>query len=599
METLLSKDGNLDDKGNLVTDLTLPESEIYYGRLMVESAVRDDRGKYIAGSSSAAYASRDRFVGLLCDSWIFKAGESASVDVIVVDNEGNSVNRESVKIRVEREEATAAKVKGAGNAYLTQMNTEWVLKKSKKIKSGKDAIPFEFVPKQSGRYRIISTVKDTKGREHSTEITRWVTGRSLVLWDDDNKNGLDIIPEKTDFKVGETAKYLVKNPFPGAKALVTVERYGVLKQWVQTLETGTPVIEIEIEKDFIPGFYLSVVVVSPRVDVPPGDGSVDLGKPAFRMGYVEGKVSDPYKKIVTEVKSDKDVYKPGEKAKVKLHASLKDNVKKEPVEFAVAVLDESVLDLLSRGTDYFDPYKGFYQLETLDMRNYSLLMQLVGRQKFEKKGADPAGDGGGGIGLRTVFKFLSYWNPSIKADANGDAEIEFELPDNLTGWRVLAMAVTPGEKMGLGQGSFKVNRPTEIRPVMPNQITQGDIFDAGFSIMNRTDAERDLTITITAEGAVETETGDSKQKLIKTVKIKPYKRVTLLMPVKSKGSGVIHFTARGGDSTDRDGTIYDLTVNKMVSLETSATYGTTDEKNDIRILENSKRYKNGCGQCFC
>jgi hypothetical protein len=26
------------------------------------------------------------------------------------------------------------------------------------------------------------------------------------------------------------------------------------------------------------------------------------------------------------------------------------------------------------------------------------------------------------------------------------------------------MAVTPGDRMGLGEGHFKVNRPTEIRP---------------------------------------------------------------------------------------------------------------------------------------
>ena len=36
------------------------------------------------------------------------------------------------------------------------------------------------------------------------------------------------------------------------------------------------------------------------------------------------------------------------------------------------------------------------------------------------------------------------------------------------------MAVTPGDRMGLGEGHFKVNRPTEIRPVMPNQVIEGD-----------------------------------------------------------------------------------------------------------------------------
>ena len=61
--------------------------------------------------------------------------------------------------------------------------------------------------------------------------------------------------------------------------------------------------------------------------------------------------------------------------------------------------------------------------------------------------------------------------------------------------------------MGLGDGNFKVNRPTELRPVMPNQVTEGDSFEAGFSIMNRTDRKRQLTVTLSAEGMIETAAG--------------------------------------------------------------------------------------------
>ena len=53
----------VDDRGDLTTRFTLPESKILYGRLVVESAVRDDRGKYIAGRATADYAGRDRYVG--------------------------------------------------------------------------------------------------------------------------------------------------------------------------------------------------------------------------------------------------------------------------------------------------------------------------------------------------------------------------------------------------------------------------------------------------------------------------------------------------------------------------------------------------------
>jgi uncharacterized protein YfaS (alpha-2-macroglobulin family) len=598
VQTLFQKDGSVDDKGNLVTSFSLPESGIYYGRLEVESAVRDDRGKYISGRTFADYASRDRFVGLRSDSWIFREDNPATIDVIVVDSRGKPVKGVPISIRVEHRETTAARVKGAGNAYLTQLNTQWVEKENQVIESGAEAVEFHFTPRKSGVYRITALIKDSKGREHSTQLSQWVVGKGIVLWADDNKNGLDIVPEKKEHRVGETARYLVKNPFLGAKALITIERYGILKHWVQTLETATPVIEFKIEKDYIPGYYLSVVVMSPRVERPPGDNGVDLGKPAFRMGYVQGSVSDPYKQISVEVKPEKESYKPGDKVKVNLRASYQDNAPGQPVEFAVAVLDEAVLDLLSGGRNYFDPYKGFYKIDRLDMLNYSLLMQLVGRQKFEKKGADPAGDGGSDLGLRSVFKFVSYWNPSIKADTKGNADIEFDVPDNLTGWRVLAMAVTPGDRMGLGEGHFSVNRPTEIRPVMPNQVTEGDSFQAGFSVMNRTDSARELNITITAKGAIETKDGSGRQKTTQTVNVKPYKRVTIWLPLKSKGSGRINFTARGGDSIDQDSTVYELEVRRMASLETSATYGSSDSGNITESVEFPKDIRTDVGSVF-
>ncbi len=93
----------------------------------------------------------------------------------------------------------------------------------------------------------------------------WVTGKGRVLWEEPADMSLSLIPEKPSYKVGEHARYLVKNPFPGARALITIERYGVIKQWVQVLAGNTPVIDFKVEPDFVPGFYLSVVVTSPRV----------------------------------------------------------------------------------------------------------------------------------------------------------------------------------------------------------------------------------------------------------------------------------------------------------------------------------------------
>ena len=76
-QTVYQTEDAVDDQGNLTTRFTLGDSKILYGRLVVESAVRDDRGKYIAGRAAADYAGRDRYVGLRREGWVMNEDESA------------------------------------------------------------------------------------------------------------------------------------------------------------------------------------------------------------------------------------------------------------------------------------------------------------------------------------------------------------------------------------------------------------------------------------------------------------------------------------------------------------------------------------------
>ena len=595
-ETVYQTENKLNNQGNAYSKFSLVEGKILYGQLMVESAVRDDRGKSVAGRAHAAYAARDRYVGLRRLAWVMEEDQPASAELLVVDGRGKPVKGASITVTLSRRETKAARVKGAGNAYLTHYTHQWVDVDQKQVISHSEPVPCSLTPQNPGSHRITAVIKDTKGRDHETQMYQWVIGKGQVVWNERPNNRLEIIPEKNRYAVGDRARYLIKNPFPGAKALITVERYGVLRHWVQQLQGSTPVIEFDVKQDETPGFYLSVVVISPRVEQPPlQTGQVDLGKPTFRMGYVKTSVSDPTKELAVSVTPEHETYKPGDRVTVRLKATVSEKSNPAPVELAVVVLDESVFDLIAKGSDYFDPYKGFYTLDGLDLENFSLLMGLVGRQKFEKKGANTGGGGGADISLRSVFKFVSYWNPSIKTDEQGDAIITFNAPDNLTGWRVLAMAVTPGDRMGLGQGKFKVNQPTEIRPVMPNQVIAGDKFEAGFSIMNRTSAERQLTATVTARGPIQTPQDQTRVEKTFELSLSPFKRHTVWLPIRTSGTGRIQFTAKAWDKMDEDGVTHTLTVNKRYFLETAAQYGSTTQPSATETIGFPKEMRTDVG----
>ena len=150
------------------------------------------------------------------------------------------------------------------------------------------------------------------------------------------------------------------------------------------------------------------------------------------------------------------------------------------------MVDEAVLSLLPKGTESFDPYQGLNRLGDLDVRTYSLVEQLIGRQKIEKKGANQGGDGGSDFAMRDVFKFVAYFNPSLKLDKEGRGTFEAKLPDNLTGWRIIVVAVTPEEFSGMGQARVNVTQPLESRALLPNRLRTGDTFVPAASVLNRT-----------------------------------------------------------------------------------------------------------------
>ncbi|GLI35718.1 alpha-2-macroglobulin family protein [Desulforhabdus amnigena] len=598
-QTLYETQGTLSDTGSFETEFKIVETPVWYGQLTVESAVQDDRGKSIANRATATCFGRDRYVGLLQEDWVLQEGKPAGLRILVIDPRGNPVEGVKIGVKTEYEETKGARVKGAGNAYLTQYVHEWLEEEQFELVSTADPLDVKFTPKHAGTLRITAAIQDTQGRTHKTVLRRWVTGRGHILWESIPGNLLNIFPEKSDYHVGETARFLVQNPFPGARALITVERFGVLQSWVKTLESSTEIVEIPVLPDYLPGFYASVMVTSPRVEKPMGPGGEDLGKPTFRMGYVKVPVKDPYKEISVNVRPEKEVYKPRDTVTVNLEAHVRNpapGTTPPPVELAVAVLDESVFDLLHQGSKAFDPYEGFYRLDELDLANFNLLMHLVGREKLELKGAGAGGGGGPDLSMRSVFKFVSYWNPSLRTDAEGKATIQFEVPDNLTGWRVLAMAVTPEDRMGLGEGVFRVNQSTEIRPALPNQVTEGDRFEAGFSLLNRTDETRTLEVTLSAEGPVEApgtsqplpageiRKGEYSISLTRQVTAEPYKRITVYLPVQTKGHGEITFTALAGDDKDRDGIIKTLKVLRSQTPETAASYGMTTDPETTRSI---------------
>ena len=124
--TVHQADAATDAQGEFATQFTLPDPDMLSARLEVESAVRDERGKYVANRSYAEFRGRDRFVGLRSEQWTLEEGKPATVKFLVVDSSGKVIVGAPVTVSIEGEVVNAARVKGAGDAYLTSYAAQWL-----------------------------------------------------------------------------------------------------------------------------------------------------------------------------------------------------------------------------------------------------------------------------------------------------------------------------------------------------------------------------------------------------------------------------------------------------------------------------------------
>src|SRR5690606_18621367 len=93
-------------------------------------------------------------------------------------------------VRVEHEEITAARVKGAGNAFITRYNQEWREVARCDLQTAAAAVQCRFTPPAAGRYRVTAAITDSQGRRHETQVYQWAVGKGQVLWEEQPNNSL-------------------------------------------------------------------------------------------------------------------------------------------------------------------------------------------------------------------------------------------------------------------------------------------------------------------------------------------------------------------------------------------------------------------------
>ncbi|UCC77597.1 MAG: hypothetical protein JSW37_04340 [Anaerolineales bacterium] len=534
----------------------------------------------------------DLYVGLRTDRTFVQRGEPIKVDAIVTDLDGNPVPDRPIEMRAVRIDWTYARGEWREEEMDEQLCT---------VGSRDEPVSCSFETPEGGRYQISATVVDGRGRSNFSQITRWVSGGQRPTANRVEQEEVVLIPDRKEYQPGDTAEILVQSPFVPAEALLTLRRGGIIYSERFRMDEPTYTLRVPIREAYTANVYVQVDLVgaAPRLDSEGEPDDVLPSRPAFATGSLNLPVPPYSRTLSLQVTPDETELEPGGETDVQVIVKDATGRPVEGAELAVVVVDEAVLALT--GYQLADPVASFYRHRSPSVSDYHLRghIVLVDPDKLAEEGAFDQARAAGepmatmapapmmekeavaeapgedaeaqAIRMRTDFDPLATFEPSVPTDADGHVVVKVKLPDNLTRYRVMAVAVLGDKEFGKGESAITARLPLMVRPSPPRFLNFGDKFELPVVLQNQTDQPMEIDVVVRATNVHLI--GSAGQRL--TVQARDRREVRF--PFTTDSAGTARFQVGAVSGKWADAATFSLPVYTPATTEAFAVYGTVDE----------------------
>jgi alpha-2-macroglobulin len=605
-----------------------------------EASIKDVNRQEWTATSTMLVHPASVYVGLRSERLFVQQGQPLQLSVIATDLDGRAAAGRPVTLRAERLD-------------WEQDAGEWkervVDPQTREVASAERAVRAEFATKEGGTYRVTATVADEQGRINETQIRLWVAGGKQPARRNVEQEKVTLIPDKKEYRAGETAEILVVAPFANSEGLLTLRRSGIVRTERFRMQASSHTLKVKIEEAWTPNVYAQVDLVgaAPRAD---DQGRVDTKlapRPAFASGSLDLAVP-PYQRTLTLAVTPKDkALEPAGSTEVTVQVRDASGQPLAHAEVALVVADEAVLALA--GYELADPLKSIYPhrdpgAQDRHQRTALLLaapeavaepqalgvdkgrlrslayiqnnavaggaaldmaipppaaapmprraMQVVTKSgvmpqqlEDEKAGAGEAQP----IALRADFNPLALFVASAVTDAQGRATATVKLPDNVTRYRVMAVATDGAKRFGKGESTITARLPLMVRPSAPRFLNFGDRFELPIVVQNQTDAPikvdvaaRALNAAFLADAAAVAQGSDKTAPSSgRRVTVPANDRVEVRLPATAVRAGTARFQIGAVSGRWSDAADVSLPVWTPATTEAFATYGQIDNEKPI------------------
>jgi hypothetical protein len=617
-----SGEGTLDDNGNLTISVPLSLKGNNIDQLYtLEATIEDSSHQTVSNRETVKIHKGNYMIGVRSEDYALNKGDSGNFKVLLLDLNKKPVQGKQVKVALYERVWNQVQKKNIDNEFYTEYEPKDTLLQEKTVTTddtGKAKGSFTF--EKGGEMVIKASVQDEKGRTLQSSTSVYVSDKTFISWYTTNDSRIDLVPDKQKYHVGDTANILIKSPFENVKALLTYERRNILEHKIIDITSTSQTIEVPITDQFIPNVYVSVVLMkggggvskekirkdiqqiddmlqtfSNHPDLDPqivSQQTKDLlsrksilqqqlqsdveGKPDYRVGYTNLYVNTDTKKINVSLHPDKDRYLPREKPTIAITTTNAQG-KPLPCEVSVAVVDQSVLALSTKEEDILSAFYGKKDLGVETASAMSIFTDTV----VVKTGKAKGGDGVSALpaNIRGNFKDTAYFTAQLKTDQNGQGKVSFDLPDNLTTWKVMVVAVNKDTLVGSNTISFLTTKDLMIRPALPRFFRNGDELNVTAIIQNG--QRQDDTITAVLEIVEGDITLQSNKTISLTVPKDNERQISWKIKVGNGTSATLLFKAKG--NTAEDNVQIKLPVLSYATPEVVATFGETDSSRTEHI----------------
>ena len=579
----------LDTAGKNSEQVAVAKDLAYPMTYRVEAQVTDVSNLAVSDVQTFTALPSDRLIGLQGD-FVAKAGQAFPVKTIVTNPQGKLLRGE--KVTIELQEMTYSRVNRLEEgSRVSDYQIEYNTVAQEEFRSQNKPLEISLTPKKSGSYRIHANFTDSKNQASATDLQIWVTGGEQVFWGDrfDN-NRLEIQLDKDNYKAGETATALIKSPYAEGELYFAVVRHDTIYSKIEQVTGGAPQIQFQVTEDMLPNAAVEAVLV--RQGKPLAQTELGEVDNLVSIGFAPFDIDLDDKYLQVEINPQQAKQQPGKEQTIDLE--LKDSQGK-PIQgqFTLMVVNEAVLQLTGyRPPDLVKTVYANQQITTRLADNRPDVV-LEAQSSPLAKGWGYGGGDSSGIGstqVRQDFRPLAYYNGSIVTDDRGKANVSFTLPDDLTTWRVMAVATDGNLHFGKGDTTFIATKPLVTNPILPQFARLGDRFSAGVAVTN--------TINKTPNLAINGNVGDGlefTQKSNLTTKAETGTNAYRFPVVAEQvGEAEIQFSTRLGNG-NRDAFKIPLEVKQLDVTEQVVTSGTTDNEVTIPLNIDNKVVSNAGG----